>query len=203
MRGAAAAIAGGISGCIPNPGPAGSNISTAQVNIQQLAQVVTQQQCEEWCWAACMSMLFDFYGHPLSQPEIVLATYGKVVCLPAGSTTTIGRDLSRNYIDDRGILFGSRVISAYDVFNGINTFTNQTIVDALNSNNPLLYCNTHHAMILYSVSYVPTPTGPNIQLVQVIDPWPFNPRSHALTASEMVRADLGGEMTFLAEVHVS
>jgi hypothetical protein len=123
-----------------------------------------------------------------------------VVCLPAGSTTTVGRDLSRPYVDDNRVPFQSVILSAYDFFNGIDTFTPQTIINALNSNNPLLYCNTQHAMIVYSVTYISTPNGPNIQTVQVVDPWPFNPRFHSLTPPEIVTANFGGQMTFLAEV---
>ena len=191
---------------IPSPTPVpppGTGLQTAQVNITQLAQAATQQQCEQWCWAASISTIFNFYNHPLTQQQIVVATYGNVFCLPANTTTTIGRDLSRLYIDNRGVRFSSRVISAYDYFNRINTFNNQLIVDALSNNNPLLYCNTHHAMVVYSVTYLPTPFGPDVRAVNVVDPWPFSPITHALTASEMVVADFGGEMTFLAQVQTS
>ncbi|HKW18572.1 MAG TPA: papain-like cysteine protease family protein [Terriglobales bacterium] len=171
--------------------------------MPQLAQIVTQQQCELWCWAACISMMFDFYGHPLTQAEIVLATYGNVVCLPAGSSTTIGRDLSRPWIDDNGIPFLSQITAAYDFFNGINFFDNNMVVSQLSSNNPLLYCNTHHAMVVYAVDYIPTAGEPNVVAVHVVDPWPFSPQTHLLTAPEMVPANLGGEMTFLASVHLT
>jgi hypothetical protein len=175
---------------------------TAQVDLMQLSQAVSTQQCEEWCWAASISMIFAFYGHPLGQSAIVAATYGAVACLPAGSSTTIGRDLSRPWIDDRGRAFSSQVVAAYDYFNRYNSLSNQMIVSALKGNNPLLYCNQSHAMVVYSVSYYDTPSGPNVQRVQVIDPWPFSPRSHDLSAAEMSVADLGGQMTFLAQVQV-
>ena len=189
----------------PAPGPvitAPSSL-TAQVSTARLSQVIQQQQCPQWCWAACISMMFDFYGHPLSQAPIVAATYGNVVCLPASTTTTIGSAFTRGYIDERGIPFFSRVVAAYDVMNGINAINNQMIVDALNSNNPLLYCNTHHAMVVYSVTYMPTAFGPNVQRVDVVDPWPFSPRTHALTTAEMNAAHIGGEMTFLAQIQVT
>jgi hypothetical protein len=180
-----------------------STAQTATVNIMQLAQSVSTQQCEQWCWAASISMIFGFYGHPLSQASIVLATYGNVVCLPAGSSTTIGVDLSRRWVDARGVPFTSQVVAAYDYFNGLNTFAgNASIVAALKANDPMLYCNRSHAMVLYSVTYVDGPLGPDIQRADVIDPWPFSPRSHPLSAPELFRADLGGEMTFLAQVQV-
>jgi len=178
-------------------------MQTARVNMDQLAQSISTQQCEQWCWAASISMIFGFYGHPISQSQIVQPTYVNILCLPAGSSTTIGIDLSRPWIDSRGVPFSSRVEAAYDYFNGFNTFAgNAAIVAALNANNPMLYCNRSHAMVLYSVQYVDSPYGPDIRRADVIDPWPFSQRSHALTNNELFRADLGGEMTFLAQVRV-
>lgn len=44
------------------------NLCISQVDFTQFAQTayMTQQQ-DEWCWAASISMLFSFYGHPVSQ----------------------------------------------------------------------------------------------------------------------------------------
>jgi hypothetical protein len=191
--------------CLTCPSPPTSvGPQTARVNMEQLMQSVSTQQCEMWCWAASISMIFGFYGHPITQAQIVRATYGNIVCLPSGSTYTIGADLSRPWIDSRGVAFNSQVEAAYDYFNGFNTFAgNQSIINALKANNPMLYCNRSHAMVLYSVSYVDSPFGPDIQRADVIDPWPFSPRSHALSQSELFRADLGGDMTFLAQVRIS
>ena len=199
---AALAQIGCMSPNPPNPVPA-SNVKTASVNMTQLYQSIMQQQCEAWCWAASISMIFHFYGHPLMQAEIVAATFGAVICVPSGNTTNIAADLSRTYIDDQGVLFNSSLTAAYDFFWGINTFDNQLIVNTLNSNNPLLYCNTHHAMVVYSVDYIPTAGEPNIVAVNVVDPWPFSQPTHPLSAAEMVPANLGGEMTFLASVRVT
>jgi hypothetical protein len=207
LYGSAAGLVVSQVGCInpvPNPNPnQNQNAKTASVNIPELLQIVTQQQCESWCWAACISMIFDFYGHPLTQAEIVAATYGAVVCLPAGSSTTIGRDLSRAYVDDKGVPFVSQVTAAYDFFNGINTFDNALVVSQLSSNNPLLYCNTHHAMVVYAVDYIPTLGEPTVVAVHVVDHWPFSPSTHLLTGPETVPENLGGEMTFLAAVRLT
>jgi hypothetical protein len=168
-----------------------------------LAQAVQTQQCEQWCWAASISMIFAFKGHAVSQARIVQDTYGAVVCLPSGSSYTIGADLSRQYVDDNGQLFVSQVSAAYDYYNGIYSLSNQMIINELANNRPLLYANLHHAEVLYSVSYVDTPQGPSVVGASVIDPWPFSPRLHPLTVPELYRADLGGECTFLAAVTVT
>ncbi len=202
----AAAIITTQFGCPVPPSPVltqNPTAKTASVNIPQLYQAVMQQQCEEWCWAACISMIFDFYGHPLAQAEIVAATFGAVVCLPSSNTTTIGQDLDRPWIDDRGVFFDSKVEAAYDFENGINTFNNSLIVELLSTNNPLLYCNTAHAMVIYAVDYIPTAGQPEILAVHVVDPWPFSPTTHLLSAPEMVPANLGGQMMFLAAVQIT
>jgi hypothetical protein len=178
-----------------------SSPRTASVNITQLAQIVQTQQCEQWCWAACISMLFNFYGHPLSQQRIVMATYGNIVCWPSG--LTIGQDVNRDYIDERGVRFSSRVVAAYDAAFNINTLTNQMIVDAISNNQPLLYCNRRHAMVMYSITYTPTAFQPDVHRVEVIDPWPFNLRTRALSPSEMVPAHVGGDLSFLAQIRVT
>jgi hypothetical protein len=208
LKGGIAALAAAQASCesLKNtlcPTCPSSDSRVASVNMVQLQQAVSTQQCEQWCWAASISMMFGFYGHPLSQAAIVAATYGNVVCLPANSSTTIGVDLSRPWLDANRRPFTSQVIAAYDYFNGFNTFGgNSSIVAALQANNPMLYCNRSHAMVLYSVSYVDGPSGPDIQRADVIDPWPSSPRAHALTPAELFRADLGGEMTFLAQVQI-
>jgi len=179
-------------------------ICTAQVNIPQLISAIHTQQCPEWCWAACISMIFDFYGHPIDQAEIVRQTFGNVVCFPAGATRTIGQALSRRYVDSNGDKFMSRVVAAFDPVNGINTLDNSTVVHALANDNPLLYCNTAHAMVNYSVRYIPTSPEPTVLAVGVIDPWPTSPRSHLLNQYEMVPSTRpGGQMTFLAAVEVT
>jgi hypothetical protein len=171
--------------------------------MMQLAQAVEIQQCPEWCWAACISMIFEFYGHPLAQAEIVAQTYGGVICESANTTTTIGVDLNRSWIDDNNQPFASKVIGAYDPANGLNTLDNAKIISELSGDHPLLYCNTQHAEVLYSVTYEGSATLPNIVQAYVIDPWPTNPRSHPLTMPELLPNVLGGEMNFLAAVRVS
>lgn len=176
--------------------------ATASVSMMQLAQAIEIQQCPEWCWAACISMIFAFYGHPLAQAEIVAQTYGGVICTAAQTTTTIGVDLSRKWIDDQGRPFTSQVISAYDPANGYLTLNNAQIVSELSGDHPLLFCNTQHAEVLYSVSYQGPATSPSIVDAEVIDPWPYSPRSHSLTIPEMTPNVVGGEMNFLAAVRV-
>jgi hypothetical protein len=177
----------------------GLPICNAEVNMLTLLQSIDTQKCTEWCWAACISMIFGFAGHPIDQDEIVRQTYGQVVCLPAGFSLTIARDLSRTWTDKNNDVFTSKVVAAFDPANHIMAINNAIIINELENDHPILYCNTQHAMVIYAADYIPTPMGPNIVAVGVVDPWPFSPRMHLLSAPEMLPAPYG-QMTFLATI---
>ncbi len=186
----------GAQSCGPTPyGPA----CTAQVDIPNHIEAIHTQDCPEWCWAASISMIFGFYDHQIDQEEIVRQVYGRLQCFPAG-TLTIGQALSRTWTDSDGQKFKSKVVAGFDPMNGIVAINNRVIVNELVNDRPVLYCNTHHAMLIYRVDYFPTPI-PNIQGVGVIDPWPSSPRLHPLNRPEIFPIPQG-QMTFLATVRV-
>lgn len=185
--------------------PPGMRVS---VNITQMTASVDVQRCPEWCWATSISMIFAFHGHRVDQQRIVAETYPQLPpganCIPAGSSTTIAQDLSRSWVDDLGRPFTSQVVAAYDVFNNIYLMNNAIIVNELQNNRPLLYCNTHHAMVMCSLAIGATPYGPRVTEIDVVDPFPLNPRIHPLSIPEGVPAQpYGGQMTFLAAVSVT
>ena len=199
---AGTAIAPVLTGCVGVVKSLVPQTATATVNMLQLAQAIEVQLCPEWCWAACISMIFEFYGHPISQAAIVAQTYGAVICQAAQTTRTIAVDLSRTWIDNFGKPFTSHIIAAYDPANGQNTLQNSQIVNELSGDHPLLFCNTTHAEVLYSVTYENSALNPIIVEADVIDPWPSSPRAHQLSPIEMTPNLLGGYMNFLAAVRV-
>lgn len=146
-------------------------------------------------------MIFSFYGHPVDQKRIVTSMFGNLVCAGA-NTTVIGTALSGHWVDDHGTPFQSRVVAAFDPANGINAINNAIIVNELLNNRPMLYCNTHHAMVNVGVDFIPTPAGPNVVNVGVADPWPLSPSFHPLSCPEIIPVP-AGQMTFLATVRVT
>ena len=50
--------------------------------IEQFNIDYSPQHMNVWCWAACISMVFAYYRHPVSQPRIVAETWGDIVNLP-------------------------------------------------------------------------------------------------------------------------
>lgn len=147
---------------------------------------IVQQQCPLWCWAASASMIFAAHGHPVDQHRIVQRVFGGQVCAPAMNTLLIAQVLSSAWADDNGVDFQANVIAAYDAMNGVNLINNAVITSEISQNRPLLYCNTHHAMVQATVDYFAAPSGPNVYAVGVLDPWPSNPSFHPLSPPEMV-----------------
>ncbi|MBT9329833.1 hypothetical protein D0Y96_002185 [Acidipila sp. 4G-K13] len=163
----------------------------------------TLQQCPEWCWAASISMVFKFFGHPLDQKTIVARKYHSLVCMSALSASQIASDLSDSWTDDNGDDFSSELTAAYDFRAGVLAIDNAIIVNELLNGRPLLYCNTQHAMVVCAADYRPGPVEPAIDGIAVMDPWPYSPRIHPLSPPEMIPAHMGGQMTFLASVDIT
>jgi hypothetical protein len=161
-----------------------------------------QQQCPALCWAASASMIFASRGHPVDQKRIVERVYGGVICASSGPTQNITAVLQSTWYDDFGQNFQPVVVAGYDYFAGVNAIDNAFIVKELQANSPLLYCNTHHAMVIVSTDYVDTAMGPNVQAVGVLDPFPGSAGYHALAPAEIVPAHMGGQMTYLASIQV-
>ena len=111
--------------------------------------------------------------------------------------------MNADWIDDNGKPFRSTVVAAYDPFNNIYNLPVKFVIQELNNDNPLLYANRTHAMVLGDFDYIIEPDG-NIKPLRfgVIDPWPFSQPYRFLSWAELVPAHLNGEMKFLAAVHI-
>lgn len=170
--------------------------------VRQPDRVV--QQCAEWCWAASCAMIFSMFNHPTDQEEIVQRVFGgNLVCAPSPRAIVMADILSDTWTDSKGQTFVSQLTAAYDPQSGVNAINNAILVNEISNDRPILYANTHHAMVIVSVDFVQTAGGPDVQAVGVLDPWPFSPAYHMLTHLEMVPAHMGGQMTFAASVQVS
>src|ERR1700730_13092296 len=128
------------------------------------------QQTPVWCWAASISMLFGYYGHPVQQADIVARYFGSPV--PVEGPSLVMKDaLNTTWQDDNGKWFriSSRVTDLYS--QSAYQVTNSDVVNALAHEQPVYYGDQTHAMILVQVDYVQGPNGPLISEGYVIDPW--------------------------------
>jgi hypothetical protein len=138
----------------------------------------------EWCWAASISMIFQYYGHSVSQERIVQETWGKIENLP-GSNQQILSDLSRDWTDDDDIEFHTScdAMSANPV----------TAAQDLAGNRPLIVCSLGHAMVLTALTYVLDPSAPGggqVTSATVRDPWPSNGGRRILSPQEWYNISL-------------
>ena len=175
----------------------------SEVNFKAFQQhAYKRQQKSQWCWAACISMLFTYYGHPVSQRRIVEEVYGNPVNMPAKAGIVMARQLNREWVDDRGKSFTSTLTAVYDFAYKVFAIEDRRLIDELDSNHPLVIGAGHHAMVLTSVQYYRTPKGPRLISGGVFDPWPGRgPRS--LIPRELVFAHQGGLLHFAATVKVA
>ena len=177
-------------------------LCTSQVDFSDFAQEAFQpQQMPEWCWAACISMIFDFYGHPVSQARIVSEVYGAVVNMPAVYGIIIAKQLNRTWTDDNGKRFRSVLTGAYDPQAGVNNLNNAILVSELDGGHPVLIGAAGHATVLTLMQYFQTPMGPNVRLCGVFDPWPGR-GARNLAPAEMMPVGVGGALSFVATARV-
>lgn len=140
--------------------------------LSEMMPITAWQNQTQWCWAACIAMLFAYNGHPVSQPRIVLESFGGIVNLPAEPDRIVAA-LNRPWVDDNGQPFS--VTSAPGISNPV--WMAQDLADDY----PLIIGTRGHAMVLtaleYAAPWVMTPLGPTtgpatILSAMVRDPWP-------------------------------
>lgn len=138
---------------------------TAGIKSVALQPVQSYQQRNEWCWAACISMVFAYYGHRVSQQRIVKEVWGQVVNMP-GLPGQILSDLNRAWKDDGGGSFASRGDSlSANAFNAVKDLENDQ---------PLIIGAMGHAMVLTALTGDINAQSGAWQIVEAVvrDPWP-------------------------------
>jgi len=147
------------------PQPQYVGISSSQMNYYASAQRNSQ-----WCWAASIQMVLNYYGVAISQEQIVARTYGTDPYghLPnwAGSIEAITKNLNNWNIDNYG--------TPYIVMASLNwgAPTPAVLVQELSNGRPVIIGYSGHAVVVTAVSFVNSYRGPIIQSIVVRDPWP-------------------------------
>ena len=144
-------------------GPQPVEVCTAGISSITFKQAFQQQN--EWCWAACISMVFEYYHHAVDQQRIVKETWGTVADMP-GVPRDIFRDLNKRWTDDAG--------KAFQCQGDVYSVNVNTAIQDLIDDHPLIIGALGHATVLTAIiSEVDTATSQyEIQQVIVRDPWP-------------------------------
>lgn len=138
--------------------------------------VAANQQNSQWCWAACIQMMFRMYGYDLPQALLVHQTWGGIVNMPA-QPHQIMAALNRIYIDKNGRRFRASG----------NSFSVNiaTAIQDLANRSPLIVGALGHATVLTALNYAQSNAGElQVNSAIVRDPWPLNPSRRTLSPQE-------------------
>jgi hypothetical protein len=147
-------------------GPLSPIISRCTSGIpSDLMHVEAQQQSREWCWAACIEMIFRYYGYKIPQAQIVKETWGSIVDMP-GYPRQIMANLNRVWKDEDGGRFRS--------FGDASTASVSNIVDDLTHDRPVIIGALGHAVVLTALTTDLNKYANewNVFSATVRDPWP-------------------------------
>jgi Papain-like cysteine protease AvrRpt2 len=175
----------------------------SEIDFDEFAQEAFEtQHMSEWCWAASISMIFSFHGHPVSQERIVKEVYGAVVNMPSGYGALMAALLNRSWTDDNGDRFCSRLTGVYDASAGVGLVNNVMLVRELDQNRPVLVGAAGHAVVLAMMEYTKAFGGiGQVTRCGVFDPWPGR-GARDLTRAEMAPLTMGGALQFIATASI-
>jgi hypothetical protein len=155
------------------------------------------QRNSNWCWAASLQMIFNYYGIYINQDQIVARSYGtdELGNLPnwPGSFQVITANLNNWSIDNSGRQY---FVSAALYWGAP---TPAYLIQELSAQHPILIgyssgSNTGHAVVITACSYVQTMNGPVIQSIVVRDPWPSEDNVNNMGRVEYPALDLANRI---------
>ena len=119
-------------------------IQRCTAGIDSMNFQTAYQQQSEWCWVACLSMIFRYHGHPVSQIRIVRENWqGNVLNMPAQPDQILA-NLNSNWTDDNG--------NDFSVAGDSLSANNISAVMDLQQDEPLIIGALGHAMILTALT---------------------------------------------------
>lgn len=142
----------------------------------KLNYVSATQEKAQWCWAASIQMVLNYYNIDINQRQIVERTYGKNIYgeLPnwAASVQTIHSNLNNWSVDNKGKNY---IVNAQFGTGAPEPFF---LIQELSQHRPVIigYQSDFggHAVVVTALSYYKTAMGPVIRSIIVRDPLPGN-----------------------------
>jgi hypothetical protein len=129
----------------------------------------------QWCWAASIQMVLNYYGIDILQEQIVARTYGTDLRgrVPdwGGTLQTILSNLNQRGTDNRG--------RSYSVHSRVGQGAPEpvSLIQELSRRKPVIFAysngpGTGHVAVVEGALFEPSPYGPMIQSLFIRDPWP-------------------------------
>ncbi|MDF1546599.1 MAG: C39 family peptidase [Bacteroidales bacterium] len=136
--------------------------------------VSATQEKTQWCWAASIQMVLNYYNIAITQKQIVERTYGRNIFgeLPdwAANIETVHLNLNNWSIDNQGKKY---IVSSQFGLGAPEPFF---LIEELSQHRPVIIgYNANfggHAVVITALSYYETQMGPVIRSIIVRDPLP-------------------------------
>ena len=137
---------------------------------------IGRQRSMNWCWAACIQMVLNYQGVPVTQEQIVERTFGARIDAP-GQPIQVLANLNTWGItaDGRTFVVGAESVSAIPAVAAVQ------LIRDLDAEQPLIigisgYGGTGHACVVTAVQYHSGATGSTVlDAITLRDPWPGHP----------------------------
>lgn len=174
-------------------------VCTAGIPSWQIENVAisSQQRMQNWCWAACMQMVFRHHGHDVSQSHIVSRVFGGLMNEPLPGYA-IAQAVSATWTDTAGHHFTPQARVLIDSqFDLRHSNAGGIAINDMIQGQPLIVGTEGHATIITNITFSEGPNRPTIiRDVVVRDPWPYGPNRRSLSESQFVNTD------FLMQVRI-
>lgn len=145
----------------------------------------SEQECKNWCWAACVQAVFKYHRRNVSQKRIVNRVYSDTGCYPANGPQIVSA-INGRWQDENGSSFHAYGEPLLDLQYGIqNPNAAAQVAMELANGNPLINGAVGHATMITAMSYYRDTNGngqPN--KITVRHPWPYSKNKRFLTARE-------------------
>lgn len=162
-------------------------VRTCQVGLPIGPVPTARQECQNWCWAACIEAIFQLNGYRVDQEVIVEKVYGSRQACQTATGYQIASAVTGNWISADGTYFSAQADVLTDLSMGYaRPDALAQAWRALESNTALINGAVGHATILTAMSYLEDVRG-RTQLtgLTVRDPWPYSPNRRQLRADEV------------------
>lgn len=168
-----------------------SGLRRCTVGLQNVPVVI--QECQQWCWAACIELAFRTQGLDVPQQVFVERIYGNSNTCRTASGPQISQAATGQWENRNGdqVTTNLRVILDYD--HGIvNSFDPLSVVrDELENGRVVIAGTLGHAICITAMEYVENQFG-NRQLLSltVRDPWPTSGNRYFMSPQQFYNGRL-------------
>jgi hypothetical protein len=164
-----------------------NGVQMCEAGIPSLQVYSALQECPQWCWAACVQMVFARYGRLVRQRAIVEREYPDLACAAAVGPQIVRAVNSGPWYDTAGRRFAAEAYPLADFDFGVgNINAAAAAANELSNGHPLINGAVGHATVMTAMSFYRDFRGRGqVQSITVRDPWPGAVSRRTLRADEV------------------